>query len=363
MRPNSSIDIGLQLLSMKQALGASALCSGVAANRSAKVLFGRPTFAQRLLNFSAAAAPKNNKKAPAPVAPPPPPPEEEEAEFMDDAFMDPMDSLAVPQRRRVLAMKDVQKQYDALHRDYQAELAQLQHKYNLKYAPLYDERRELFLGRKPVTDKYELEDDGEKDGPVPEFWLNALANHNKISPFISERDSEVLKYLEDIRSEVLVGEERGFKLSFHFAENNPHFKNKVLEKVYVLEPEDDVVPKHFTGTPIQWKEGCDTTVELQKRRVKGPKGDKSKPAFVTEKVPCESFFTLFDPPQVPNEESANSMSEEELEELEEVLSNDFEVGFAIKDQVIPRAVEWFTGEIAPLSDADYDDEYEEGEDY
>ena len=34
------------------------------------------------------------------------------------------------------------------------------------------------------------------DGPIPDFWLNALANHNKIGPFITERDSEVLKYLE-----------------------------------------------------------------------------------------------------------------------------------------------------------------------
>lgn len=46
---------------------------------------------------------------------------------------DPMQDLAVPQRRRVLAMKDVQKKYDALHNEYQKELAILQHKYNEKY--------------------------------------------------------------------------------------------------------------------------------------------------------------------------------------------------------------------------------------
>ncbi len=34
------------------------------------------------------------------------------------------------------------------------------------------------------------------DEGVPDFWLNALANHNKVGPFITERDSEVLKYLE-----------------------------------------------------------------------------------------------------------------------------------------------------------------------
>ncbi|KAG2485904.1 hypothetical protein HYH03_015348 [Edaphochlamys debaryana] len=277
---------------------------------------------------------------------------------MDD--FDPMADLSAAQRRRVLSLKGLQRRYDELQREYQAELAQLQAAYGAKYAPLYDERRELALGRQAVTDKFEVEDDGEPDGPIPEFWLNALANHNKIGPFITERDSEVLKFLEDLRSEVLVGEERGFRLVFHFAEN-PHFTNKTLEKVYVLEPEDDVVPKRFTGTPIAWKGGMDVTVEEQKRRVKGPKGDKSKPAFVVEKVPCDSFFTIFDPPKVPTEEDASSMTEEELEEVEDALSNDFEIGFAIKDQVIPRAVEWFTGEIAPLSPEDYDEEYEEGE--
>ncbi len=44
-----------------------------------------------------------------------------------------MEELTVPQRRRVLAMKDVQKTYDVLQNEYQKELAVLQHKYNEKY--------------------------------------------------------------------------------------------------------------------------------------------------------------------------------------------------------------------------------------
>ena len=42
---------------------------------------------------------------------------------------------------------------------------------------------------------------------------------------MTERDNEVLAFLEDVRSEVLVGEERGFKLTFHFREN-PFFSNQ-----------------------------------------------------------------------------------------------------------------------------------------
>ena len=63
------------------------------------------------------------------------------------------------------------------------------------------------------------------DGPITEFWLTAFSNHDKISPYMTERDNEVLAFLEDVRSEVLVGEERGFKITFHFREN-PFFSNQ-----------------------------------------------------------------------------------------------------------------------------------------
>ncbi len=55
--------------------------------------------------------------------------------------------------------------------------------------------------------------------------------------------------------------------------------------MYVLEPEDDVVPKAFTGTGINWKEGRDVTVEEQKRRVKSPKVRGSWEGFEVFKDP------------------------------------------------------------------------------
>lgn len=36
---------------------------------------------------------------------------------------------------------------------------------------------------------------------------------------------------------------------------------QVLEKTYVLQPEDDIVPKEFIGCKINWKEGKDVTFE------------------------------------------------------------------------------------------------------
>lgn len=49
---------------------------------------------------------------------------------------------------------------------------------------------------------------------------------SQVGPFITERDSEVLKHLVDIRVKVLTGEDRGFELTFHF-EPNQYFESKV----------------------------------------------------------------------------------------------------------------------------------------
>lgn len=45
------------------------------------------------------------------------------------------------------------------------------------------------------------------------------------------------------------------------------------------------------------------------------------------------------------------------------LDEDWEMGIAIKEQVLPRAVEWFTGEaVPPEYDEDMEGEYDEFED-
>ncbi|MEW5306877.1 MAG: hypothetical protein WDW36_009314 [Sanguina aurantia] len=270
--------------------------------------------------------------------------EDENEEFGEGEY-DPVDDLPAPQRRRVLALKDIQAQYDEASKDYLKKLAVLQQEFNELNTPLYDSRRAVILGTAAVGNMG-VEDDGTPDEGIPEFWLNSFANHNKVGQFITERDAEVLRCLEDVRVSVNTGEERGFTLSFHFGEN-PFFAEQTLSKTYILEPEEEVVPKKFTGTAISWKEGKDVTVEVVKKRVKAPKGGKAAAkAFVSETVPCDSFFNFFDPPVIPDD--TESLSNNELDELQEELSRDFELGYAIKDNIIPRA------------DEDYD-EFEEGE--
>jgi nucleosome assembly protein 1-like 1 len=56
-------------------------------------------------------------------------------------------------------------------------------------------------------------------------------------------------------------------------------------------------------------------------------------------------------------DNPDDLSDEQLEELQEKLDQDYEVGAAIKEQLVPRAVEWYTGEAAPMLDDDDDGEY------
>jgi len=301
-----------------------------------------------------AAKAKGGKSAPVPE-----PTSVDELEDFDEGEFDPMDGLSAGVRRRVMALKELQDSYDANSRSYQQELAQLQSKYLQKCAPLFDERRDIVCGKKEVG-TYDIPDDGETDEKcIPGFWATAFYQHDKVGGYITERDMDVLNSLIDVRAEVFTGEERGFKLYFEFADNK-YFNNKTLEKSYILEPEEDVIPKRFEGCAIEWKDpSLDVTVELRKKRVKGgPKGQGNK-SFTTESMPCDSFFNIFDPPQIP--EDPEALDDEALQELQEELTADFDIGYSIKDSIIPRAVEWFTGEIAsPMDEFDMDeDEMEE----
>ncbi|KAL6756588.1 nucleosome assembly protein-domain-containing protein [Haematococcus lacustris] len=281
----------------------------------------------------------------------------------DDGDFDPMAGLTAGVQRRVLALKKVQTKADELAKQFAIDQAKLQAEYMMKFGPLWDERKSIVTGEANV-DNFDVPDDGSKDeGKIPEFWLTALRNTDRIGAYITERDAEVLKYLEDIRVEVLTGEDRGFKLLFHFAPN-PYLRNKVLEKTYELEADVEVVPKRFLGCPLEWTNpSMDPTVEQIKKRVKEAKGAKgAKPTFTTESQPCESFFNFFDPPAIPD--SPDAMADDEMDSLQEELSTDYEIGVTIKDSVIPRAVEWFTGELAGLGDEDYEefeDDYPEEE--
>lgn len=69
-----------------------------------------------------------------------------------------------------------------------------------------------------------------------------------------EYDVPVLRHLEDITSEYLEGTNTGFRLFFHFSENE-FFTNKVLTKTYKLNPEASPEDVMYRGPLFESAEG------------------------------------------------------------------------------------------------------------
>lgn len=194
-----------------------------------------------------------------------------------------------------------------------------------------------------------------------------MTNHDMVGEYVTERDAEVLAHLSDVRAETLEGDESGgFRLVFSFAwpaGTPPAFSNAQLTKTFYMEDAAELVPKRFVGTDIKWAAGRDPTVaEVKRKKKKGKKGAKTDddasaaPAAPTFE-PCDSFFRFFRTPEVPEDPSL--LDPDALDALQEQMDEDYEIGCALRDQLCPRAVEWFTGEAsaAPF----FGDEEEEGD--
>ena len=91
--------------------------------------------------------------------------------------------------------------------------------------------------------------------------------------------------------------------------------------------------------------------------------DTKQTRVVRKTVPTESFFNFFDPPKAPVEED-----EDVAEDVEERLELDYQLGEDIKEKLIPRAIDWFTGkalqyeEIDEELEGDFEDEDDEEDD-
>lgn len=287
-----------------------------------------------------------------------------------------IDLLPASVKRRVLGLKAVQQQQMKLEAQFQQELLALEKKYFSKYEPLYARRKAIVVGtEEPLAAEIEegqaldekeendeepehkSEDDDTKG--VPNFWLTALENLSTISDTITERDLEVLQHLKDVRMEYL--ETPGFMLIFEFNEND-YFSNQMLTKTYYYQAElgylGDFVYDHADGCTINWKgKENNVTINIERRK---QRNKTTKQTRTIEKVtPTESFFNFFDPPKASEDDD----EEEEDGDLEERLELDYQLGEEIKDRLIPRAIDWFTGDaVGYLYPEDFDEEESEGED-
>ncbi|EPQ29363.1 uncharacterized protein PFL1_03118 [Pseudozyma flocculosa PF-1] len=307
-----------------------------------------------------------------------------------------IESLPSHIRRRVEGLKGVQVEHTKIEAEFQKEILELEKKYAEKYRPLYERRAAIIQGKnEPSEDEVkageavdqddEDEDEEEKKESlaaatapadaakgIPEFWLTALKNHIALSELITERDEEALRHLVDVRMSYLT-EQAGFKLEFEFdSAKNEFFSNQLLTKAYYYQDEvgfsGDLVYDHAEGCQIDWKEDKDLTHKIETKKQRNKNTNQTR--TVKRSVPVESFFNFFSPPKPPKDGEIED-DDADLDELDERLELDYQIGEDLKDRIIPHAVDFFTGkalqyeDMDDLDDGDFedDDDDEDEDDY
>jgi nucleosome assembly protein 1-like 1 len=301
-----------------------------------------------------------------------------------------MNELPLTVRRRVYGLKGIMGMRETISR-YNLDVGALQTKYSALFNELHRRRCDIVCGKvEPSAEdvrsglEYDLarnakrseglEKPAEEEVPppaargegdasvgVPNFWLGALKGHPDLQESITERDEKVLAYLTNIREELFPNPFHGFRLHFEFAPNE-YFTERVLVKEYwTKEAEFDTVLVKSEGTPITWSDSThNVTVMLQKKKQRNRRGGQTR--VVSKEVPCDSFFNFFTPPKPSTPESIQAAIAEggtEGPDSDEVFVQDYEMGCTIRDDLIPSAVDWYTGWGA--YDEGYEDDGEQGE--
>ncbi|KNC97515.1 histone chaperone NAP1 [Spizellomyces punctatus DAOM BR117] len=268
-----------------------------------------------------------------------------------------IDSLPAEVKRRLNALQNLQDKHTAIEAAFREEVLALEKKYLTKYQPLYEKRRDIITGQvEPSDEECERqvevpekapEGDEKPEGQpservpgIPEFWLTAFKNQPTIADLITDRDEDALKTLKDIKVGYL-DNNPGFKLEFIFDENE-YFTDSILTKTYFLENSPDaaygMIFLHYSPS------GC---VLMAVNR-------DNKTRTVKKTVPAETFFQFFNPPKGPvDDEEAD---DEELHELDAKLEADYEVGEIVKEKLIPRAIDWFTGKALEYEEGEFDED-------
>jgi len=269
-----------------------------------------------------------------------------------------MSQLPAVVKGRVNALKNLQLNTIKAESEYYKEIKKLDVKFQTKYEEINQQRAKVINGvHEPSGTELEWQSETEDDAEasalhpdypkgvkgIPKFWLHVFKNANEevLMGLLEPHDEEVLSYMTDV---TVTPRTDGFKLHFHFKEN-PFFTNQELTKDYTYkEGPDPNSPLTYDGLEIaatkgcniDWKEGKDLT-KLTMKVEKITKADHGVP----ETVPADTFFDFFDPPVV-----------QDGEDILASLAADFEVGFSIKEKLIPRAVLYFTGEVFNDDDDD-----------
>jgi len=284
---------------------------------------------------------------------------------------------------RVKALKKLQFGVLKSEAEYYREVHQLDLKYQRIYDSINAEREKVVNGQhEPSGDEIDWPSDAEDEDAednlangvenlalndydentkgIPKFWYHVLKNANDdcLMSMVEPTDEEALRHLTDVTVKLSDPGNNEFVLTFHFSENE-FFSNRTLEKSYVLRDGPNMeAPLEYDGpeiisckgSKIEWKEGKDLTKVPVTLNLSSAEGDAPR-----EAVFQDSFFSFFSPPEI--DEKDENVSDDDRASL----AMDFDVGFAIKEKVIPRAVLYFTGDIGS-DDEDYEDIEDESDD-
>lgn len=213
--------------------------------------------------------------------------------------------LDLPLEVRVLGK--LQLQTKDIQAEFFKQIYELELEFQKKHELVYKKRRDVVNGICVPTNEDEPQSTEGTPAPgIPKFWSNVLSS----TLFeINRIDRPILEYLTDVRARSKPFSELGFVLEFEFEENE-YFENEILTKeyFYTCSLGNEMVhqgPQIYksVGCEIKWKNG--------------------------RTISNDSFFNFF-------------RSKTETEEIcgnDETygMSNDFEMGYFIKERVIPRA--------------------------
>jgi nucleosome assembly protein 1-like 1 len=266
----------------------------------------------------------------------------------DELDENPLQHLPEYVIQRVEKLRNLNNARDTIMNDYLVERAALESKFAALVEPLYRERHQVVVGEQDelIAKANKVVDPADGEGEplkgVPQFWLCAMMHNDNVAELITEDDVDCLESLYDVTCENRP-DGKGFTLHFHFTPND-YFENSVLSKTYDVPNlllSDEPMLKNVKGTPIKWKAGRALTFRMTKKKQRGKGKHAGHVRTVEKKEDLESFFRWFEPPAMP---PMDEIDEEEAERLEQVFDEDYEVAQAVRLQLIPQAVLWFTGE-------------------
>jgi nucleosome assembly protein 1-like 1 len=305
-------------------------------------------------------------------------------------------------KRRLNALRNIQLKIQDVESSFLEELFKLEKKFTTIYGPLYDQRANIISGKHEPNDdeatwayNTQLPNLAEPSvNGIDNFWLDILKSSSVILDKIQDHDEPILKHLTDVRCKINDQVPLGYTIEFYFSEND-YFTNKVLSKSYELisQRDKDDPFKYENGTlyrsvgcQIDWKEGKNVTVKIIKKKQTN-KNDSTISRVVTHEEKQDSFFIFFEtrtsdgirPVFKQNEnktvDEANKISHQNedaedpwtgLDEnsdhlIEQLFEIDYQIGQLLKENLIPKALFYFTGELTAEVDED-DEEYDDEND-